>query len=52
MSDVPLTRTTLRTAQPVAAQPRPRPLLRAKPLVENATHAKPVTDGDTVVVDR
>ena len=35
MSDVPLTRTTLRTAQPIAPQPRSRPLLRAKPLVEN-----------------
>ncbi len=35
MSDVPLSRTTLKTAQPVVSRSRPRNLVRAKPLAES-----------------
>jgi hypothetical protein len=51
MSDVPLSRTTLRTAQPAAAQSKRRPLARAKPLAEESdATSKSVVEGDTIVI--
>lgn len=45
MSDVPLAKTTLITAKPLAPHARPRTLVRAKPLDE----AKPLAETETVL---